>query len=331
MSARPLSFPRERAVASVLGDAALGGLIEHLHASVERDGLAARILRNRLAYKALGHFSRRRADPVRRLFERAPGAPVWLGSSRLERLQRTYPYQPYKPDRSSWEAKGLHRAGQIQKALPERGNLRRFLDLGCGDGRVAWNLRRFGKSVTAIDIRLGTLGPQVRGSGLHFLRMDAADLAFGDESFDVVYSYDAFEHFADPAAVLQQGIRVLRPGGFLFASFGPLYASPWGAHQWHCIDVPYCHLLFGEDDLSRFAARHGQARIAFEYLNRWTVGQFRELWNRYETRLKLVRYYEKLHVGHLDLIRRYPSCFRSKTDCFDDLIVRSVELLFEKR
>ena len=161
--------------------------------------------------------------------------------------------------------------------------------------------------------------------------MDAADLAFGDESFDVVYSYDAFEHFADPAAVLQQGIRVLRPGGFLFASFGPLYASPWGAHQWHCIDVPYCHLLFGEDDLSRFAARHGQARIAFEYLNRWTVGQFRELWNRYETRLKLVRYYEKLHVGHLDLIRRYPSCFRSKTDCFDDLIVRSVELLFEKR
>jgi len=33
---------------------------------------------------------------------------------------------------------------------------------------------------------------------------------------------------------------------------------------------------------------------------------------------------------HLDMIVKYPSCFNSKTDCFDDLVVEGIEVLFPK-
>ncbi len=329
MSARSFSSSTT-AGAWAFGDVALGGLIERLHASVEQGGLAARVLHKRAAHEALSSLSRWRAAPARRVFARAARSPEWLCPSELERLQRRYPYQPFEADPSTSEAMARRRARELLQTVP--GDRRtHFLDLGCGNGRVACNLQRSGSQVSAIDLRRGIFAAEVERSAVRFLEMDAADLAFDDDSFDVVYSYDAFEHFADPEAVLRQVIRVLRPGGYFFASFGPLYRSPWGAHQWHCIDVPYCHLLFRADDLNEFAARHAQPYIGFRNLNRWTVGQFRELWRRHQTRLERLRYSEKLHVGYLDVIRTYPSCFRSKTDCFDDLVVRSVEVLCRKR
>jgi SAM-dependent methyltransferase len=39
--------------------------------------------------------------------------------------------------------------------------------------------------------------------------------------------------------------RVLRPGGRLLTSFGPLFYSPFGYHLYWACAVPYAHLLFG--------------------------------------------------------------------------------------
>ena len=39
--------------------------------------------------------------------------------------------------------------------------------------------------------------------------MDAAKLQFKDESFDFVFSYDTFEHFAKPELVLQEAMEKL--------------------------------------------------------------------------------------------------------------------------
>ncbi len=42
------------------------------------------------------------------------------------------------------------------------------------------------------------------------------ELLFADSSFDIVYARNVLEHtFDDPLVVLQEGVRVLRPGGIL--------------------------------------------------------------------------------------------------------------------
>jgi SAM-dependent methyltransferase len=72
------------------------------------------------------------------------------------------------------------------------------------------------------------------------LVMDAADMNFPDRTFDFVYSIAVFQHLERPAEVLDEMIRVLKPGGGLYVDF-ILYTGPTGSH-----DVRY---LGGGDDV----------------------------------------------------------------------------------
>ena len=54
-------------------------------------------------------------------------------------------------------------------------------------------------------------------------------LVFADNTFDLVYSSNVLEHVQDPAKVLSEGIRVLKPGGYLFFTY-PNYCSFWEGH-----------------------------------------------------------------------------------------------------
>jgi SAM-dependent methyltransferase len=55
------------------------------------------------------------------------------------------------------------------------------------------------------------------------------DLPFEDASFDLVLSSNVLEHVRDPAAVISESIRVLRPGGLLHFVV-PNYGSWWEGH-----------------------------------------------------------------------------------------------------
>jgi ubiquinone/menaquinone biosynthesis C-methylase UbiE len=52
-------------------------------------------------------------------------------------------------------------------------------------------------------------------TGVRFEAMDAHHLAFADASFDTVCVSNSLHHFEDPAPVLAEMLRVLRPGGHL--------------------------------------------------------------------------------------------------------------------
>jgi SAM-dependent methyltransferase len=206
----------------------------------------------------------------------------------------------------------------------------KFLEIACGDGRVAAAMARAGKDITAIDISPERLSGDARQAGVKFLAMDAERLHLPPESFDVVYSFDAFEHFQRPEQVLAQIGRVLRPGGVVYGSFGPLYYSAHGAHQWHSVDAPYCHLLFAEEDLNRAATARGKIPLV-RNLNRWRLRDYRAMFYRSLDVFEKIHYFEKFNVTHVDLVLAFPSIFRSRTDAFDDLIVRSIEFLLRKR
>ena len=62
-----------------------------------------------------------------------------------------------------------------------------------------------------------------------------------DGCADVTFSSNVLEHVADPMGLIEEMIRVTRPGGLVYVSFTNWY-SPWGGHEmapWHYLGAGY--------------------------------------------------------------------------------------------
>lgn len=93
------------------------------------------------------------------------------------------------------------------------------LDLGCGAGFVANELARAGHRVTGADLSEDALEVARRHDstgGVRYERADACRLPYGAASFDAVCAMDFLEHVEEPAKVVAEVARVLRPGGWFF-------------------------------------------------------------------------------------------------------------------
>lgn len=279
-------------------------------------------------------YCRRKSRVARRVFEAAGQSPPFLGLAELDALQQAYPVEPmtYKYDPESLWERGRERARTLLSLVGrDADSLLRFLDLGMWDGMTCHALQEMGKAAYGIDIRVEGVDPRARAGDARFCGMDAGRLGFADGSFDFVFSFNSFEHFPDPEIVLREALRVLRPGGYLYLEFGPLWLSPRGAHQFQTISVPYVECLFTKETLTQYATAHDIPLMGFFWMNEWPLSRYRTLWNRYAAQMERAVYYEIYNAEHVDLITRYPACFRSKTDQFDDLIVSNIEALFRKR
>jgi len=93
-----------------------------------------------------------------------------------------------------------------------------ILDVGCGTGNFSLELARMGVKVTGIDISepmLATARYKAAEAGLEteFLKADALNLPFNDNTFDKIVSVTALEFVSDLKAALAKCYRVLKPGG----------------------------------------------------------------------------------------------------------------------
>ena len=119
------------------------------------------------------------------------------------------------------------------------------IDFGCGDGVATLDLARNGaKQVIGLDILQNALDKATS---------HAEDMGLGDRckfststetKADIIISLDAFEHFGDPAAILEIMHGLLAPKGYVMASFGPTWYHPLGGHLFSVF--PWSHLLFSE-------------------------------------------------------------------------------------
>lgn len=155
------------------------------------------------------------------------------------------------------------------------------IDFGCGAGQDVIELARHGaRKVIGVDIQE------------RFLKMGrhrAANLDLSHicefttkpkERADVIIAMDSFEHFANPAEVLQVMSSMLKPDGIVVAAFGPTWYHPYGGHLFSIF--PWSHLLFTESAQCRWRAtfKHDGATRFNEVeggLNQMTIRRFKKL------------------------------------------------------
>jgi SAM-dependent methyltransferase len=94
---------------------------------------------------------------------------------------------------------------------------RRVLDVGCRYGALTRSYLD-GNDVVGVDVDREALAEAAKlGIETHWADADAA-LPFPDASFDVVVAGELLEHIRDPAGLVAEAARMLRPGGRLVAS-----------------------------------------------------------------------------------------------------------------
>lgn len=117
------------------------------------------------------------------------------------------------------------RVGYFREILLQRLGLDprglRVLDVGCGGGLLSEAFAAMGCEVTGIDRSLPTLAAarsHAEKSGLPILYLEgsAESLPFDARQFDIVCCCDVLEHVDDPATVVGEIARVVKPGGIFF-------------------------------------------------------------------------------------------------------------------
>jgi ubiquinone/menaquinone biosynthesis C-methylase UbiE len=101
----------------------------------------------------------------------------------------------------------------------------RILDIGCGSGDI-WAYRALpeGLSITMADASEGMLEAAtertkgIANARFEFVRADACDMPFEDETYDMVLASHMLFHVPDLYAALSEIARVLKPDGHLSAT-----------------------------------------------------------------------------------------------------------------
>lgn len=136
----------------------------------------------------------------------------------------------------------------------------RYLDIGCGTGEVTIALANLGCGhVTGIDfvprniVQSELLAAQ---EGV----TDKVEFVCEDvhkwnprQKFDVLISFNVFEHIDDPRLFLEAMVKLISKGGMVVLAFGPLFHSPFGDHMWDFfwLQIPWRGLLFSEQAILR--------------------------------------------------------------------------------
>lgn len=117
------------------------------------------------------------------------------------------------------------------------------------------------------------------------LRGDGRHLPFSDNSFDCVFSIATMEHVNGLGLLLDEVNRVLRPKGFFYANFSPIWSCATGHHVYAVSEsgakearfwkagrnpVPdYAHLYMNDDELRDYLAEGPCSQELIEPIVEW--------------------------------------------------------------
>lgn len=280
-------------------------------------------------YKAKSLVYRTEYNRTKTLFEQVEPHSDFLNIRYLRELHNQYdPLPEYSYSKEALDKRGNKRALDLLSIIPDE-KTNAFLDVGCWDGMICYHLKQMGKKPVGIDFRDEGFDRRAVADKVKLLKMDAMKMEFEDNSFDLAFSFDSFEHFSNPEKVLSELVRVVKPGGYIYLDFGPLFFSSFGLHAFVQTPVPYCQFLFSNETILKFLKEENLGTLDFDHCNGWSLKQFQELWTTYSNKLEKISYTEAGDYKHMNLIRKHAPLFKNKTTYFDDLTTGYIRALFK--
>jgi SAM-dependent methyltransferase len=163
------------------------------------------------------------------------------------------------PDQREWYRSHFHDVPQqTQEFCGDMTGLH-VLNVGCGEMLTDFGLLHLNiRSIVGLDVHehaddhLQTTAATLEEGGfpvpadyrsrLSYQCYDGENFPFPDETFDMVFSWSAFEHINNVPRVLSEIRRVLKQPGKAFIQVFPWYHCRYGNHLIDFIDEPFFHL-----------------------------------------------------------------------------------------
>jgi len=181
-----------------------------------------------------------------------------------------------------WQAHFEQAAGQVIEFFAGDGislEGKTVADIGCGDGIIDLGVALQGKPdrLVGFDIlphdveQLRERAAKFAGleqlpDNLYFCASETTRLPAQDNEFDYVISWSAFEHIADPVAILREIRRVMRPEGVLFIQLWPFYHSAHGTHLVDWFPDGFAQFRHSHDEILRRVRSKGEQQLASDMI-----------------------------------------------------------------
>lgn len=164
-----------------------------------------------------------------------------------------------------------------------------ILDVGCYLGtQCIGAIEQGARSATGIDIPEyyvnQSTDPDVNASQVLSERrsqlinlhkdLDSSKIAFEDLSvfemeyenqFDIIYSWETFEHITNPKEALIRIKKALKPGGVSFNLYNPFFCFS-GGHSMCTLDFPFAHTLLSPDDFKSYVTQVKPSEVPENYV-----------------------------------------------------------------
>jgi len=117
----------------------------------------------------------------------------------------------------------LHNIQKFKKAT----GIRHILDFGSGTTFFPFYIAEHDHNVVCVDVdpivesemKNAIKNIRLKAGAVSFRLIDGKELPFDDNSMDLIYSISVLEHIPDPAQIISEIHRVLKPGGHLLLTY----------------------------------------------------------------------------------------------------------------
>ncbi len=210
--------------------------------------------------------------------------------------------------------------------ITKRNKFESVCEIGIGSGNVLKGFLELGvPNVYGVDIenRTKELDSRINFSlkGVH----NMSHLA--DNSIDLLYSFDAFEHIPNIETAFDECFRILKPGSIMYIKPCSPYLSPWAAHFYHILRIPYAEVLFSDETLTEYAK---SVNKEIPFINRVPATRYFDYLKKLPSNAKLMSLNYDFDWYGTDLIIKYPEVFKAKQESFFDFFVSNIYIIIKK-
>ena len=98
--------------------------------------------------------------------------------------------------------------------------------------------------------KIRKLHPHLDQSKISFKDVSVFEMDYKNE-FDIIFSWETFEHIMNPKEALARIYKALKPGGIVFSQYNPFFCIS-GGHSMCTLDFPFAHTLLTDEDFKKY-------------------------------------------------------------------------------